>query len=88
VKLTVDGKTLTQPLTVKMDPRVKTPPAGLKQQFDLAMKVVEMMGRTKSADKGQVNGELSRLLEAIEGADEAPTPQMVAAVAEVQQRAK
>ena len=88
MKLTVDGKTLTQPLTVKMDPRVKTPPAGLKQQFDLAMKVVELMSRTKSPDKARLNGELSRVLEAIEGADAAPTPQMVAAVAEVQQRAK
>jgi hypothetical protein len=28
VKLTVDGKSFTQPLTLKMDPRVKTPPAG------------------------------------------------------------
>ena len=27
VRLTVDGKTQTQPLVVKMDPRVKTPPA-------------------------------------------------------------
>ena len=88
VKLTVDGKSFTQPLTVKMDPRVKTPPAGLKQQFDLAMKVVELMSRTKSSDKARLNGELSRVLEAIEGADAAPTPLMVAAVAEVQQRAK
>jgi photosystem II stability/assembly factor-like uncharacterized protein len=88
VKLTVDGKSFTQPLTLKMDPRVKTPPAGLKQQFDLAMKVVETMSRTKSADKARVNGELSRVLEAIEGADDAPTAQMAAAVAELQQRVK
>jgi hypothetical protein len=39
-------------------------------------------------DKTRVNGELSRVLEAIEGADAAPTPQMVAAVAELQQRVK
>ena len=88
VRLTVDGKSFTQPLTLKMDPRVKTPPAALKQQFDLAMKVVEMMSRTKSPDKARVNGELSRVLAAIEGADEAPTPQMAAAVAELQQRVK
>src|SRR5262249_62336023 len=36
VKLTVDGKSYTQPLTVKMDPRVKTPPLGLQQQFTLS----------------------------------------------------
>jgi hypothetical protein len=43
VKLTVDGRSYTQPLTVKMDPRVKTPPAGLVQQFTLARKVTDMM---------------------------------------------
>jgi photosystem II stability/assembly factor-like uncharacterized protein len=86
VKLTVDGKSLTQPLTVKMDPRVKTPPAALKQQFDLAMKVMDMMSRTKSPDEARLNGELSRVLGAIEAADVAPTPQMAAAVAELQQR--
>lgn len=36
VKLTVDGQTLKQPLTVRMDPRVKTPASGLAQQFELS----------------------------------------------------
>ncbi len=36
VKLTVDGKSYTQPLTLKMDPRVKTPLLGLQQQFTLS----------------------------------------------------
>jgi hypothetical protein len=36
VKLTVDGQSYTQPLTVKMDPRVKTPLLGLQQQFTLS----------------------------------------------------
>jgi hypothetical protein len=36
VKLTVDGKTYSQPLTVKMDPRVKTPLTGLTEQYTLA----------------------------------------------------
>ena len=31
VRLTVDGKQLTQPLTLRLDPRVKTPAAGLAQ---------------------------------------------------------
>jgi len=34
--LTVNGKSYTQPLTLKMDPRVKTPMAGLQQQFTLS----------------------------------------------------
>jgi len=33
VKLTVDGKVLTQPLVLKMDPRIKSTPAELAQQF-------------------------------------------------------
>jgi photosystem II stability/assembly factor-like uncharacterized protein len=37
VKLTVNGKSQEQPLTVKMDPRVKTPPEGLAQQFAIAL---------------------------------------------------
>jgi hypothetical protein len=37
VKLTVNGKTYTQPLTVRMDPRVKTPLLVLQQQHDLAL---------------------------------------------------
>lgn len=38
VRLSVDGKSLTQPLIVKMDPRVKTPLAELKKQYDLSDK--------------------------------------------------
>ena len=34
VRLTVDGKTQTQPLVVKMDPRVKATAADLKLQYD------------------------------------------------------
>jgi hypothetical protein len=41
VRLTVDGKTLTQPLTVKMDPRVTAPPAELERQFRLSMQCTE-----------------------------------------------
>jgi photosystem II stability/assembly factor-like uncharacterized protein len=36
VKLTVGDKTLAQPLRVRMDPRVKTPAAGLEDQFKLS----------------------------------------------------
>jgi photosystem II stability/assembly factor-like uncharacterized protein len=36
VILTTNGKSYSQPLTVKMDPRVKTPLAGLQQQFKLS----------------------------------------------------
>ncbi|HEV7521190.1 MAG TPA: glycoside hydrolase, partial [Candidatus Angelobacter sp.] len=36
VVLTANGKTLSQPLAIKMDPRVKTSLAGLQQQFKLS----------------------------------------------------
>ncbi|HSP34510.1 MAG TPA: glycoside hydrolase, partial [Thermoanaerobaculia bacterium] len=39
VRMTADGKSVTQPLVVKMDPRVTTPEAGLRQQFELSMQV-------------------------------------------------
>ncbi len=59
VKLTVNGKTMTQKLKVRIDPRVKTSAIGLRQQFDLSLqaydgvkKAAEMMGSIKkfSAD--------------------------------------
>ena len=37
VTLTVDGKSFSQKLKVRMDPRVTTPPTGLLQQFKLSM---------------------------------------------------
>jgi len=39
VVLTVGGKSYTQPLTIRMDPRVKTLPEDLAQQFDLDRKI-------------------------------------------------
>ena len=46
VRLTVDGKQYTQPLTLKLDPRVKTPAAGLTQLASLS---VEMYDAAQSA---------------------------------------
>jgi len=51
VTLTVGGKTFTQPLTVTMDPRVKTSAAGLQQQFDLSWKLYQL--RLKLAPIGK-----------------------------------
>jgi hypothetical protein len=44
-KLIVDGTSYTQPLTIKMDPRVKTSVEGLRQQFGLETKVTDAMHR-------------------------------------------
>ncbi len=41
IRLMVDGKAYTQPLTVTMDPRVNTPVDALRQQFTLSKQVYE-----------------------------------------------
>jgi hypothetical protein len=46
VKLTVDGTSYTQPLTVRMDPRVKMPEADLRKQFEMEAGTVEGMNET------------------------------------------
>ena len=42
-KLTVSGRSYTETFTVKMDPRVQAPPAGLQQQFTLSMQLYRAM---------------------------------------------
>jgi photosystem II stability/assembly factor-like uncharacterized protein len=49
VKLTAGGQSLTAPLAVKMDPRVKTTPAGLQQQFEAETELSSMMTRSSEA---------------------------------------
>jgi hypothetical protein len=52
VKLTVDGRSYTQPLTVKMDPRVKATPLGLSQQFTLSRQMYDdMLGAQKALEE-------------------------------------
>ncbi len=62
VRLTVGGTVQTQPLVVKMDPRVKTPRQGLERQFALSMRIYDAVVR--------VHNEIVRL----EGG--APVPQV------------
>jgi photosystem II stability/assembly factor-like uncharacterized protein len=46
VQLTVDGKSYTQPLVVKMDPRIKTSAAELHKQFEMQTGAVEGMNES------------------------------------------
>jgi photosystem II stability/assembly factor-like uncharacterized protein len=135
VSLAVSGRTLTQPLTVEMDPRVEATPADLKKQFDLATEVCDgldasfqalrqvrslreklaaLRGSVGSDPLGQdlaaldaraaeletagtgsgelsgeglshLNGRFGTLLEIVEGADAAPTPQAAVAAADAKQ---
>ncbi len=97
VRLTVDGKPFTQPLTVTMDPRVKTSREGLAQQLALSLKVygwmkeLQTVGETKPAPPPEEEGgagvtsneqSLRSLLSTLQSADVAPATQLVAAVDE------
>ena len=43
VRLAVDGASSAQPLHIEMDPRVKTAPEDLRQQFDLSFRVAQAL---------------------------------------------
>lgn len=49
VRLTAGGYSYTAPLVVKMDPRVGTSPAGLKQQFDLQLRLASLLSSSTKA---------------------------------------
>jgi hypothetical protein len=49
VKLTAAGKTISVPLVVTMDPRVKTSPADLERQFQLASRLAAGIGEFSAA---------------------------------------
>ena len=49
VKLTAGGQSFTQPLTVKMDPRISTPEAGIADLFALELKLADAMNRSYAA---------------------------------------
>ncbi len=49
VRLTVDGKAYTQRLTVRMDPRVTTPAAGIAAQHALAVRLASGIDRAADA---------------------------------------
>jgi photosystem II stability/assembly factor-like uncharacterized protein len=76
VKLTVDGKQFTQPLTVKMDPRIKTPlqdlqaqaalqsgaVSGMNQSFEALSQVRSVRAQLKESS-GKAKGKLADSLE-------------------------
>jgi photosystem II stability/assembly factor-like uncharacterized protein len=62
VKLTANGKSSTQPLTIKMDPRVKTPQEALVRQFELSSRLAASLGEVSTAV--QQTSELRKQIEA------------------------
>jgi hypothetical protein len=79
VRLNVDGSVLAQPLTVVMDPRVKTPPADIEAQHGLSMRLCAALARARQP---RVRAQLTQLLDVVEDVDAAPTPAVRKAVEE------
>jgi hypothetical protein len=98
VRLTVDGAVQTQPLSVRMDPRVQTPAATLKVQHDLSVALYDAMleaqqlaaeartsGRTEFAGNdafGGVTAAHQATISALQGSDAPPTASMLATARE------
>jgi hypothetical protein len=63
IRLTVDGKTSTAPLAVKMDPRVKTPAAGLQKKFQAETRMASVMTESAQAllQGGSIRAQLEKL---------------------------
>ncbi len=63
LRLTVDGKTSTAPLTVKMDPRIKISPAGLEKKFQAETRVASIMSETAQASLqgGSIRAQLEKV---------------------------
>ena len=49
VRLSANGRTVSQPLVLRMDPRVKTPPAALARQFALGRQLAAAIDRVGEA---------------------------------------
>src|SRR5712671_4070408 len=85
VRLTVDGASFAQPLQIEMDPRVKTSPEGLRQQFDLSLRVAQALQQDFDAlsevramraalARGAGGADLDRRLAELEGSKEERRP--------------
>ena len=79
IRLTVDGKIQEQPITITMDPRVKTSTAQWQRQHDLSMICYE--GRKKSMHKfPAIYQKFTGLFNILESTEMAPTSQTEKAV--------
>ncbi len=88
VRLTASGRMVTQPLVVKMDPRVQATAEELRLQYTISREVDAALARVSGAlDAGRgerealtrLRGQLTQMFDLIEQADGAPTSQAQAA---------
>jgi hypothetical protein len=87
VKLTADGQSYSQRFQVTLDPRIKTPPAGLEKQFNLTTRVTEMMNAPQGRE-GRMAARLAGLLNVLQDSDAPPTTQAEQAVEELEKAMK
>jgi photosystem II stability/assembly factor-like uncharacterized protein len=78
VRLTVDGKTLTEALRVVNDPRSGATAADLAEQYSLSRKIAEALRRAEAAGMQAVASDLRAALEAAQSADRRPPTQCYA----------
>jgi hypothetical protein len=83
VKLTAFGKSRTQPLTIRMDPRVKTSQEVLVRQFELASKITTKLGEASTSS--QEVGALRKQLDARKK-EAAGKPELEQALADVEKK--
>ncbi|HVR39814.1 MAG TPA: glycoside hydrolase, partial [Thermoanaerobaculia bacterium] len=89
VRLTANGTSVTQPLVVAMDPRVKTSPEDLREQFDWSMNIYTTLAKIGDVEDsetpgtlGNVASQLRRLLDLLQDVDAAPTTQALEVVSD------
>ncbi|MGN6185773.1 MAG: WD40/YVTN/BNR-like repeat-containing protein [Thermoanaerobaculia bacterium] len=77
LRFTAGGNSFTQSLTLEMDPRVKTPRAGLQEQFEQSMQVYSMLHEieqwTDEEKRAEIGDQLRGLLDRLQSADTAPS---------------
>jgi photosystem II stability/assembly factor-like uncharacterized protein len=84
VKLEAAGQTLTQPIEIKMDPRVSTPTDELRQQFELGSRICDAMNTTY-ANLGQVRALRAQLKDL---SRQAPKGELTDAISALDQKAE
>jgi photosystem II stability/assembly factor-like uncharacterized protein len=80
VKLAVNGQSYTQPLAIKMDPRLKASQAELEQQFQLESQIAEMMHNDFNAYE-QVRSVRAQLMQLQNGTNRKISPKLSTALA-------
>ena len=70
VRLTVEGTSYSEPLIVKMDPRVKTSGVGLEKKFRAEVQLASIVGQTSQAvlQAGSIRDQVQKLGEQSSGA--------------------